>query len=223
MIDCLYNITALLEDPSGRGPRFRASGYWQILQSLTQDEQRYGGDPVWDAYIEGRRKSLDFDMRANRFSTRDVTNAPPWPTLSVYLRFKKKVPFTPHQLILRKLQYGFWKEYSGMAHATFQGLIPTGQFFSTASILHEDRSQFDDISDAMISMHLKRVVGILLCILTEVQAHFRFEGAHINQRLHNGWDAVLAAAEIKELYDQRYEQLMKDHRIEREDGAGSGF
>jgi hypothetical protein len=65
----------------------------------------------------------------------------------------------------------------------------------------------------MVSRHVIRVVGILLCILTEVHAYFRFDGANINERLIKGWDAVLPALEIKELYDLRYDKLMKDAGI----------
>ena len=66
----------------------------------------------------------------------------------------------------------------------------------------------------MLSMHLLRVVGILLCTLTEVQAYFRFSDARINERLIEGWKAVLPALEVKELYDLRYAKLMRDIEIE---------
>ena len=49
--------------------------------------------------------------------------------------------------------------------------------------------------------------------LTEVQAHFRFDGANINKRLHEVWNALIPVPEIKELYDASYAQLMKDKGI----------
>jgi hypothetical protein len=55
---------------------------------------------------------------------------------------------------------------------------------------------------------------MLLCIVTEVQAYFRFDGARINERIHEVWQALKPAFEVKELYDQRYGQLMKSTRIE---------
>jgi hypothetical protein len=213
MIDCLYNITSLLEDPQANGRIFRASGYRQMLQAVEEDREQYGGNPFWDAHIDRRRKHIDFDMRVNNFSFGEVSNAKRWPTLSRYLRLEKNVAPTPHQQFLKKLTFGFWDEYSGMAHATFQGLSVTGLFYATRDLPHEDRPQLDDTADAMISMHLTRVVGVLLCILTEVQACFRFEGARINQRLHDIWRKVLPALEIKELYDERYEGLMRDRGI----------
>jgi hypothetical protein len=58
-----------------------------------------------------------------------------------------------------------------------------------------------------------RVAGILLCILTEVQAYFQFDGARINERLHEAWNALRPIPEIKELYQGRYAQLMEQKNI----------
>jgi hypothetical protein len=48
-----------------------------------------------------------------------------------------------------------------------------------------------------------------------MQAYFRFDddGARINERIHEMWDALMPVLEVKELYDERYAQLMKDNRI----------
>jgi hypothetical protein len=149
-------------------------------------------------------------MRLNGFTVNEVSATKLWLTLGRYLR---ELPMTPNKVFLQKLTLGFWREYSGMSHAAFHGLIPTAPFFAPRDVPMELRPHFDDHADRMLSMHLLRVVGILLCILTEVQAHFRFDGARINERLMQGWTAVLVAIEIKELYDYRYERLMRDRGI----------
>jgi len=214
MIDSLYNITAILTDPSIKGRQFRVSGYKQILDGLDADERRYGGDPKWDEHIESRRKLTDFDMRNVKVTLAEVQDATPWPTLSAYLRPKKNTPLTAHQEFLKNLTFGYWREYSGMAHVTFQGLVPTAAFFTTSDIPYEEQTQFEDVSEKMISMHIIRVAAILLCTLTEIQAHFRFDGARINERLHEVWNALIPALEVKELYDLRYSKLMRDRGID---------
>ncbi len=100
-----------------------------------------------------------------------------------------------------------------MAHGTFDGLLPTAIFYAPKDVPHDDRPKVDEFYERMIFMHISRVAAILLCMLTEVQAHFKFDGANINQRLHKVWDALLLAPEIKELYDERYAKLMKDKGI----------
>lgn len=214
MIDCLYNITAILSSPGPKGYQFRESGFKLSLAALDDDERRYGGNPKWDKYIAGRRAFIDTAMTACGITMPEVQGAKTWPTLSSYLRVKNKTPLTPHQEFLKRLTFGFWQEYSGMAHATFQGLMPTAIFYTPSDIPWDYRQKFEDVGiDQMISMHLARVAGVLLCTLTEVQAYFRFDGANINRRLHEMWDALIPVLEIKELYDERYAQLMQKKGI----------
>lgn len=61
--------------------------------------------------------------------------------------------------------------------------------------------------------HISQAAGILLCIVTELQAYFHFDGANINERLHAMWAALMPTFAVKELYSERYEQLMKDKGI----------
>jgi hypothetical protein len=213
MIDCFYNITAMLADPA-KGFQFRESGYKEALAALDANEKRYGGDPSWDVYIASRRKRLSLLLRRDGLTAEQVKNAKLWPTLSGYLRVKKNVPLTPHQDLLKKLTYGMWQEYSGMAHGTFQGLMPNAVFYLRKPP-DFDRELFKEMTETAISMHITRVAAILLCIVSEVQASFQFEGARISQRLNQVWSALIPLPEIRELYDDRYAQLIKDRKIHR--------
>jgi len=213
MIDCLYNITAIFKNPGVKAYEFRASGYKLTLSALDADEQRYRGDPNWDKYIAKQRKLISSEMSANGFAAEEVRKAKTWPTLSGYLRIKKSAQLTPHQEFLKKLTFGFWQEYSGISHATFQGLIPIALFLAPKDLPHEKRWTIDDAGELMISTHIARVSGILLCILTEVQSSCRFDGHHINRRIHEIWNALVVVFEIKELYDERYSRLMEERGI----------
>jgi hypothetical protein len=214
MIDCLYNITVILAYPA-KGYHFREIGYKWALQGLDDDAARYGRDPKWDDYIARLRSGIQYGMGLDGITPEEVNTATIWPTLSRYLKPDgKDVPLTPHQEFLRKLTFGFWQEYSGMAHATFNGLMPIAMFYAPDKIQHEDRDRFYNVNvEQMIATHVVRAAGVLLCMLTEVQAHFRFDGARINERLHEVWDALLTMPEIKELYDGRYGELMQQKNI----------
>jgi hypothetical protein len=217
MIDCLYNITVILAYPS-KGYHFREIGYKWTLQGLDADAARYGGDPSWDESIARLRSGMQHGMTQDGITQEEVNAAVFWPTLSRYLRPDgKDVPLTPHQEFLKKLTFGFWQEYSGMAHATFNGLMPIAMFYAPDTIRHEDRDSFYNISvEQMIGTHVVRAAGVLLSTLTEVQAYFRFDGARINERLREVWDALIPVPEIKELYVGRYDELMKRKNINRE-------
>jgi hypothetical protein len=54
---------------------------------------------------------------------------------------------------------------------------------------------------------------VLLCLITELQAHCRFDGARINERICKVWEALLPLFEAKELYDGRYLKLMQEKGI----------
>jgi len=77
----------------------------------------------------------------------------------------------------------------------------------------EERPKLEERSLLLIFQHIGRAAAILLCILTELQAHFRFDGARINARLCEVWEVLTSAPEIKDLFDSRYSQLMKDKGI----------
>ena len=95
---------------------------------------------------------------------------------------------------------------------------PTGQYLMSS--VAEDESlptalRIAVVRDKSYRPTAQSLAGVLLCIVTELQAHFRFDddGARINQRLHAMWNALMPVLEIKKLYDKRYAQLMKDRHI----------
>jgi hypothetical protein len=209
MIDCLYNVTAILQSPGPKGYQFRESGYNKAFKALDADERRYGGDQKWDQYIAEKRRAIDIGMQSVGITMDDVKAATTWPTLGRYLLVDKNNPDTRHKEFLRTLTYGLWQEYSGIAHATFQGLIETASFYAPKDLPPEYWPKLDFMGERMVFLSVSRAAAILLCLLTEVQAYFRFEGANINKRLHEVWKALNVAFEIKELYRERYKKLMK--------------
>jgi hypothetical protein len=184
MIDCLYNITAILKDPGSNGYLFRKSGYRLLLRALESDEKRYGGDPKWDEFMARQRKNISLDMRAKGSDEAEVrAEKKLWPTFSGYLRTDKNAHPTAHQEFLRRLPFGFWQEYSAVSHATFQRLLPIAMFLAAKDLPHEDRPKVDIASEDLIAIHIQRVAALLRCMVTAIQAYFRFDGAPISERL----------------------------------------
>jgi len=215
LIDCLYNVTAILQDPGIKGPAFRKSGFKKTLEDLDADEQHYGGRPEWDAWIKESRDKIEFQMRVVKLTMPEVRAQESWPTLGKYISDKKKGgQLTPHQEFLKLFTYGAWREYSALAHGAFEGLLDVGMYYTRDSQPHEDRPKIDASYPLIMSFHLARAAAVLLCIVTELQVYFRFEGASINERIHKIWNALMPVFEIKELYNDHYAQLMKNRGID---------
>jgi hypothetical protein len=214
MIDCLYNITAILGDPVENGPRFRRSGLKNAFDALNEDEKKYGGRAEWDNWIKGRRQELLSLMKADNIKMDEVLAEPMWPTMGTYVkRLQPGGVTTAHQDFLKSFTYLAWREYSAMAHCTFEGLMLTGVFFIPDKFSHEQRPKIDEAHSRIVFLHISRVAAILLCIVTEVQAHFKFDGANINELIHEMWDVLQQVPEIKELYNDRYQRLMHERNI----------
>jgi hypothetical protein len=80
---------------------------------------------------------------------------------------------------------------------------------------HEERPRLDQVHPIRLSVHISQAAGILISVITELQAYFRFDdaGARINERIHEVWNALLPTFTVKELYEERYAQLMRDNGI----------
>jgi hypothetical protein len=214
MIDCLYNITAVLQDPGHNGPRFRKYGYQKLLRGFDEDQARYGGKPEWDEWIAKGRTEIDFEIRRMGLNVADVLAEKEWLTLGRYIKSPQAGgAFTPHQEFLKTLVYGPWREYSAMAHGASEGLLTTAIFYIEDSLPHEERPKLEDGLSRLLGKHISQAAGILLCIVTELQAYFHFDGADIDERIHRMWGALMPSFVVKELYSERYERLMKDKGI----------
>lgn len=216
MIDCLYNITSILENPAGHGIQFRKSGFKRAYKAFDTDEKRFGGRPEWDEWLQKGRTELDFGIRSCGLTTASILGSnKSWPTLGTYVNNQQSGGvLTPNQQFLEKFLLGDWRQYSAMAHGAFEGLLPVAMYYVTDTLPHDNRPLVEgDAHSRFTSSHIVRAALVLLCIVTEFQGYFKFDGARINERIHQVWNALVPTFDAKELYQDRYERFMKDKRI----------
>lgn len=77
----------------------------------------------------------------------------------------------------------------------------------------------EDASERNIALHFGRAAGLLLCLLTEIQHFFRFDGAEIDKRIGQLWAAMIPMIEIRELYDYRFKGLLREPFAEPDSSA----
>lgn len=220
LIDCLYNVTAILQDPIQKGPEYRKSGLRKMLDDLDDDERDYSGDPKWDAYVIERRKLVEFLIRTSGFTLDEVRQAAQWRTFGRYISERQPGgALTDHQKFLKRFAHMHWRQYSALSHGTYEafagflGDVPVGAYYLKDFLSHEDRPKIDETYDIFLSTQLGRAATVLLCTITEIQAYCRFDGANINIRIWQIWQALVPLFYAKELYDSRYRELMADRGL----------
>lgn len=217
MIDDLFNVTFILQDPVKNGTWFRESGFKQAMSNFDEDEKTYGGVPEWDEWIKKGREGVHYEMQRNGLRVADVQAQTSWLTLGKYVRLKQKGgTYTPHQKFLITFTHGKWREYSSMAHGAFEGLMKSGMYY-IADVLPPDKRHdvMKNEYEKTLFIHISRAATLLLAIVTELQIYFHFDddGARINERIHEMWRALLPLPEAKEIYDGHYARLMKNNGI----------
>jgi len=216
MIDCLYNVTMILEDPAEYGPLYRKSGLKKRLLDIEEDQTIYAGKPEWDNYNAQQMKLIAGFIREDGFTVDEIRRAKGWKTLGAYLLEGKPEDATPHKVFLKRFTHMKWRQYSALSHCSFDGYlgeIPAGAYFVIDRFPHEQRPEFDKMYKAFVTLHIGRAATILLSLVTELQLFFKFDGADINNRIQKMWAALAGLFEANELYSKRYAELMKKRGI----------
>ena len=216
MIDALYNITLILENPAENGPAYRKSGLKKRLLDIEEDRQTYAGKQEWEDYCTQQTKALDILIRGSGFSEAEIRTAAIWKPLGTYILQGKPEDATPHQKFLKTFTHMQWRQYSALSHAAYDGYIgeiPAGAYFMNDAFPPEHRADIEKMYMAFLTRHIGRAAMILLCIVTELQLYIRVKEHRINERIVEMWNALISVFEIKEIYDERYCGLMREKGI----------
>jgi hypothetical protein len=208
MIDDLYNVTRILEDPQKQAVIFRRYGFQQAYKALKRDEQRYADRKEWKGHLAKKRDQIDAMVKKSEI---DITLHADWTTLGSYS--KRPGPGgvrTSHQLFIETFTYGAWAEYSAISHGGFEGLLQVAPFFVQDVGSVQMRSVIDSRYLQVMTLHVMRAATVLLCLLTEIQVYFRFYDPQIDPMLAYIWESMSGSYETKELFDERYRKLMED-------------
>jgi hypothetical protein len=214
IIDCLYIVLVMLDDPSEMAVTYRLSGFDTKLKRLKDEKDRYGSDPDWQDYLTKRKEIIRLGIRMSGFDPDAMPPRRKWITMGRYIGDKPSQD-SDLQGFLRTFTLGPWREYSQVLHASFEGVTTFSSFYMQDLMPHEKRFGVEDVFVRAMTTHYVRATLLLLCIVTELQAYCGFKDARINERIHEVWDALAETYETKELYNARYKDLMQRKRIKR--------
>jgi hypothetical protein len=211
LIDGFYNITVLLDDPS-KARVFRLSGYKRMLAALRADEELYGKESGWPEYIAQQRGFIRTGYTADGFREEHLQDKADWVLLSRYLQ-SPAADDSDHKKLMRRFIHGPWRQYSEISHVTFRGVHELFEVLNTDAAPHQHRSAIFERAERSLTQHLGRTATVLLAVISEIQAVYRFEGHSVNARLHAMWREMVNFSEGKEMYTLHYKALMETNRI----------
>jgi len=225
LIDCLYNVVAILVDPAEKASQYRKSGLKKTLDDIDEDLKRYAGQQDRQEFLQQRRDAVELLVRLSGFTLDEVLQLKKhemWPTFGTYINtLQHGGTRTDVQQFLKTFAHLEWRQYSALSHGAYEafigtlGMVPVGAYYMNDFLPLEKRDKLDDTYHLFLSTHIGRSATVLLCMLTEIQAYCRFDGARINERICSVWASLLPFPTTKELYDGRYSKLMKERGIER--------
>ena len=115
---------------------------------------------------------------------------------------------SPGREFLQYLSDWFYREHSGMAHMSFLGLLKLSSVLHGPDLPKEQRDQLEqDGLPRTMTSHVMRSAILLLCLISELQNHFRFSG-DIELRLLEVWHVILPdSLAAQELHNKRYRTM----------------
>src|ERR1051326_1339683 len=146
LIDCLYNITRILNNPGELGPAYRKSGLRKILEELNEIAERYPGEEQWEAYVAERRRAVEMLVRMSGYTMDEVMAQSYWQTLGNYLSARKTGGVHDElQRFFRRFTFFEWRQYSALSHGVYEafagimGHVPLGAYYTADLLSHEVR------------------------------------------------------------------------------------
>jgi len=202
------------------------SGLKTTLDDIENEHRRRLGDDDWESYYKERRATVESLIHMSNLTPDEVmqmAKGDMWLTFGKYIdRRQPGGVLTENQEFLKTFARLEWRQYSALSHGAFEafigtllGDVPIGAYYMNDFLPWDKRDQVDNSFVLFMSTHLGRAATVLLCLVTELQLHCRFDGANINERICRVWDALVAFPGTKELYDKRYVKLMQEKGIMR--------
>lgn len=207
LIDALFTIIALTENPEENARKYEKAGYRINRENYEREKNRYSSDTKWQGLLKEKEKYLEFTVKLLKLSTDEIDNPKstidywpnPYQLIKIAQSDKPKIPLSPEkQEFLDEICKWRYSEISDWAHIGWSGMAMG--IFATMPEHHWYPGKFE--SDAVASGIL-----FLLMILSEIEASCRYGEI---QKLRYTWTILNSFfGEAKDYYDLRYDSLLK--------------
>ena len=207
LVDTLFNIVALTENPKENARKYEKAGYRHEWEMYEREKKRYDNKPEWNDWFDAKEKYLENGSRLFGLSENEKNNPTKmikhWPNPSQLLGQSKSsnplISLSPDkQNILTEVMEWRYGELSEWSHMGWGGMA--AGVFATMSKSHWHPGKFE--SDAVYGGML-----FLLMIMSEIESSYHYNEI---QNLRYVWGLMGGYfEEAKDYYEMRYNNLLK--------------
>lgn len=202
IIDALYTVVALLDDPSNTR-RYEVAGFRKFWESYKKEEnETYVDSPEFKAMFASKKEEMVKLAKSLKLTSEEEANPRKilhWPLPSQMIKEKDSpIPLSPKRMeFLREIYKWHYTEPSGVVHGDWIGIVMT--VFASHPEKHWEPGKYE--SDAVY-------IGILflLIMLSEVEISKSYG---CKEDLQSLWKILGEVNwEVNEYYKMRYEELL---------------
>lgn len=205
LIDTLFTIVALVEDPTENSKKYEKAGYRNEWEAYIREYERYKNDPKWVDWLKTKKeKVIDQHAQSLNLSEEEKNNPAGtikhWPIPARLLSRKSAISLSSDKKKFLEEVYSWrYGELSEWSHMNWGGMAMS--MFAAMPEHHWTPGKFE--SDAVYTGIL-----FLLMMLSEIEAVCNYGEV---QNLRYSWTILNNIAdEAKEYYDLRYDKLLKE-------------
>lgn len=208
ILDNLFTVLFVLEDPSTRCDWYFRADWRETRLELERFRTEYGHLPEWRDWLGRLTQYSDAGIAIAGVSPAEVSNPssiPRWlnPGQMVNHEVSSKSALPPKRVFLKYLNDWFYSDLSQQAHLGGSGLM------KRAGALINDYRRNPQTEEALRrykNSQVGQTVALVLALASELEAYFNFG---LRERTQYLWGVVAPTIVVaKELYEKRYASLL---------------
>ncbi len=208
ILDSIFTVVFVLEDPPSRCDWFFAADWRETRIELERHEAEYGHLPEWRECQTKLRAYSDAGIAIAGVSAAQVaqpSSIPKWPNPGGMVKHgaSSRLPLPSTRAFLKYLNDWFYADLSQQSHLGGSGLMKRA-----GGLINDYRKNPD--TEANLRRYKNSQVGqtvsLILVLASEMEAYFNFG---LRERLQYVWGVLTPYVGVaKELYERRYASLL---------------
>lgn len=196
MLDSVFSVVFMLEDPASRSTWYGKSMWKELLEWCKRWEPIYGTDPDWKEPFELAKEKMDFLARELGLDAADMADPRRikyWPNPGGM----KREAAGSNKELLTFLDDVFYGDLSALTHLSLDGLARQVRILMEPGEAERER-QLSAVRSALAW----RVIAFALALVSEIEIDMSLG---LYPRLHEQWIRLREAGlATRELYDKQY-------------------